>query len=102
MREYVIERTSEMKREWWTGAEWSEDETAARWYDREPNAEKETQDESAHVVRYEAGRTLFGPQSSGLLCRRGILYSPHILEAARTLAPCAGRGREPRRRQERP
>jgi hypothetical protein len=55
MREYVIERTNEMKREWWTGAEWSEDESQACWYDREPAAESETNDESAHVVHYDAG-----------------------------------------------
>jgi hypothetical protein len=55
MREYVIERTNETKREWWTGAAWSEDESQARWYDHEPAAEKITDDEGAHVVHYEAG-----------------------------------------------
>jgi hypothetical protein len=55
MREYVIERSSEMRREWWTGAVWSEDENQARWYDSEPDAAKETDDENAHSVHYESG-----------------------------------------------
>jgi hypothetical protein len=55
MREFVIERTNEMKREWWTGAEWSEDESEARWYPSEPDAPQETQDENARAVRHAAG-----------------------------------------------
>ncbi len=41
MREFVIERTNEMKREWWTGTQWSDDETEARWYSDEPDAPEE-------------------------------------------------------------
>jgi hypothetical protein len=38
MREFVIERTNEMKREWWTGSNWTENEHEARWYPEEPDA----------------------------------------------------------------
>jgi hypothetical protein len=55
MQEFVIERTNEMKREWWTGSEWSEDESLACWYSDEPDAPQETQDENARAVRHEAG-----------------------------------------------
>jgi hypothetical protein len=55
MRQFVIERTSEVKREWWTGKDWSEDEHDARWYDHEPDAPEVTQDENARAVRHEAG-----------------------------------------------
>lgn len=55
MREFVIERTNETKREWWTGAGWSEDENEARWYSGEPDAPQETQDENARAVRHETG-----------------------------------------------
>jgi hypothetical protein len=55
MREFVIERTNEMKREWWTGSDWSEDEHEARWYPTEPDAPQETQDENARAVFHEAG-----------------------------------------------
>jgi hypothetical protein len=55
MHEYVIERTSETRREWWTGADWCEDENQARWYDSEPDAAKETGDENARSVHYETG-----------------------------------------------
>ncbi|HEV3301713.1 MAG TPA: hypothetical protein VG055_18810 [Planctomycetaceae bacterium] len=55
MREFVIERTNEMKREWWTGTDWSEDETEARWYADEPDAPQITQDENARSVRHAAG-----------------------------------------------
>jgi hypothetical protein len=55
MKEYVIERTNEMKREWWTGSDWSENDREARWYNREPDAARETQDESAHVVHHDRG-----------------------------------------------
>ena len=40
MHQYVIERTSEMRREWWTGSDWTEDENRAKWYDSEPHAQK--------------------------------------------------------------
>ena len=55
MREFVIERTNEMKRGWWTGAGWSEDESEARWYSDEPDAPQETQDENARAVRHGTG-----------------------------------------------
>jgi hypothetical protein len=55
MHQYVIERTSEMRREWWTGANWTEHEKRARWYDSEPDAAKETDDENARAVHYETG-----------------------------------------------
>jgi hypothetical protein len=55
MREFVIERTSEMKREWWTGSEWSQDEHEARWYAVEPDAPHETHDENARAVYHESG-----------------------------------------------
>jgi hypothetical protein len=55
MKEYVIERTNEMKREWWTGAGWSEDENQACWYDFEPDAAQEADDENARAVHYETG-----------------------------------------------
>jgi hypothetical protein len=55
MKEFVIERTNEMRREWWTGKTWTEDETQARWYTDEPDAPLATGDESAHAVRYESG-----------------------------------------------
>lgn len=55
MHQYVIERTSEMRREWWTGSDWTEDENRAKWYDSEPHAPKETGDENARAVHYETG-----------------------------------------------
>jgi hypothetical protein len=55
MKEFVIERTNEMKREWWTGSDWSEDENQARWYDAEPDAPQETDDENARAIHYETG-----------------------------------------------
>lgn len=55
MKEFVIERTNEMKRQWWTGSAWTEDETLAHWYDAEPDAPEETDDENARAVYYEAG-----------------------------------------------
>jgi hypothetical protein len=55
MREFVIERTNEMKREWWTGTEWSENDNEAQWYLEEPDAPQETQDENARAVPHEAG-----------------------------------------------
>jgi hypothetical protein len=55
MREFVIERTNETKREWWTGSAWSEDDRQARWYATEPDAPEVTQDENARAVRHPAG-----------------------------------------------
>ena len=54
MANFVIERTNEMKREWWTGSAWTEDENQASWYDGEPDAPEETGDENARAVPYEA------------------------------------------------
>lgn len=55
MREYVIERSNEMRREWWTGTDWSDDENLAKWYDAEPDAPHETGDENARALHYETG-----------------------------------------------
>jgi hypothetical protein len=44
-----------MKREWWTGTGWSEDETEACWFADEPDAPQITQDENARAVRHAAG-----------------------------------------------
>jgi len=55
MKEFVIERTNEMRREWWTGTAWSEDENLAKWYDAEPHAPTETGDENARALHYETG-----------------------------------------------
>ncbi len=55
MHEYVIERTSETRREWWAGAGWSDDENRAKWYDSEPDAAMETGDENARAVHYGTG-----------------------------------------------
>jgi hypothetical protein len=55
MREFVIERTNEMKREWWTGSQWTEDEQEARWYAVEPDAPHVTHDENARSVEHDAG-----------------------------------------------
>ena len=54
MKEFVIERTKEMRREWWTGTDWSEDENKAR-YNAEPDAPQQTGDENARPVHYETG-----------------------------------------------
>ncbi len=55
MKQFVIERTNEARREWWTGLEWSDDENQARWYDSEPDAPLETGDENARSVHYDTG-----------------------------------------------
>ena len=52
---YVIERSSEFLREWWTGTKWTEDAGAARWYRHEPDAPGETEDEGSHAVFYRSG-----------------------------------------------
>lgn len=52
---YVIERSSEFLREWWTGREWTEDNLQAHWYVREPDGPRETGDEEAHAVYYRSG-----------------------------------------------
>jgi len=45
--QYVIQRASESRCEWWTGTGWSEDETDAMRFTDEPHAGDETGDESA-------------------------------------------------------
>ncbi len=52
---YVIERASEMSREFWTGQRWSESETDARWYRQRPIAGLVTACETALVVDYPEG-----------------------------------------------
>jgi hypothetical protein len=54
-RQYVIERSSEFLREWWTGSSWSDDYRKARWYAHEPDAPRETSEENAKAVRYPEG-----------------------------------------------
>jgi hypothetical protein len=44
---YVIERSSESLREWWTGTRWAEDRAQVKWYQSQPDASKESQDEEA-------------------------------------------------------
>lgn len=58
MKEFVIERTNEMRREWWNGTDWTEDEFQARWYESEPDAPKVTGDENARAVHYETGTVM--------------------------------------------
>lgn len=57
---YVIERCSENLREWGTGTEWSEDDRAAKWYEHEPDAPRETDDEQARTVHYPSGEVEAG------------------------------------------
>ena len=74
MKEYVIERTNEMKREWWTGSDWSENDREARWYNREPDAARETQDESARRPPRPGGRRrLTGKDEGGRMKDESIL-----------------------------
>jgi hypothetical protein len=53
---YVIERTGDMNRDWWTGAHWSENPRDAKWYDYEPHAGSEAEDEGAHTIYYPTGK----------------------------------------------
>lgn len=48
---YVIQRTSETTREWWTGSGWTDDVTLAMYYDDKPDVSVEAMDESAKAVR---------------------------------------------------
>lgn len=50
---YVIQRSGELIREWWTGTSWSEDVNEALRYSGEPDVSVETLDESAIAVRLE-------------------------------------------------
>lgn len=52
---YVIERSGEVLREWWTGTNWSDDYREAQWYAKEPDAPRETGDEGAHSMYYAQG-----------------------------------------------
>ena len=49
--QYVIHRTSETTSEWWTGTDWSEDESQALKYSYEPDVSVETLDESAKAEK---------------------------------------------------
>jgi hypothetical protein len=48
---FVIQRTSESRCEFWTGNGWSEDEKDAARYPHKPDVSVETLDESAKVIR---------------------------------------------------
>lgn len=48
---YVIQRSSEIVREWWTGEEWSDDFLQAKEYDTEPDAGTESDDEMAIAIK---------------------------------------------------
>ena len=50
---WVIEHTSEFIRRWWTGNKWSEDYRKAKWYERNPEAARQTMEEEADAVYYE-------------------------------------------------
>jgi len=50
---WVIEWTSEFIRKWWTGREWSEDFSQAKWYNEPPDAPALTLQEGAHAVQYD-------------------------------------------------
>lgn len=54
-KRFVIERTSEFLREWWTGSGWSKYDRDARWYENEPDGPGETGDEEARPVCYPSG-----------------------------------------------
>ena len=48
--EFVIQRASESRLEWWTGSGWSESEVEAKRYATAPHANAETGDELAAVA----------------------------------------------------
>ena len=52
---YVIERSGEALREWWTGNDWTHDAQHAQWYEHEPDPARETGDEGAHAAYYPHG-----------------------------------------------
>ena len=54
-RRYVIERSSECLRDWWTGTGWSENADDAKWFENEPRGPFEADDEDAHIVFYASG-----------------------------------------------
>lgn len=47
---YVIQRSSETVREWWTGSGWSDDFNHALQYPNKPDASVETMDEMAKAL----------------------------------------------------
>lgn len=55
-KQFVIERSSEFLREWWTGTDWSNDYAQATWYEHEPDGPRVTADEAAHSVFYPDGK----------------------------------------------
>jgi hypothetical protein len=57
---FVIERSSEFLREWWTGERWTEDYAQAKWYQREPDASRESHDEEARSCFYPSGEVESG------------------------------------------
>lgn len=59
-KRFVIERSSEYLREWWTGSDWSEDYARARWFEHEPDGPRVTDDEEAHAVCYASGKVEAG------------------------------------------
>lgn len=59
-RRYVIERSSECLREWWTGTDWSDDYTTAKWYENKPDAGHESEDEEARPCYYPSGQVEAG------------------------------------------
>ncbi len=54
-KRFVIERSSEFLREWWTGSDWSDDCAKAQWFVHEPDGPRVTADEGAHAVCYPSG-----------------------------------------------
>jgi putative alpha-1,2-mannosidase len=54
--EFVIERVSEMDREFWTGEDWSHDQADALWYSYRPIAPLVTMCETAQVMDYPGGK----------------------------------------------
>ncbi len=54
-KHFVIERMGEATRDWWTGSDWSDNPIDAKWYDQEPFATLETDDETAHTIYYPNG-----------------------------------------------
>lgn len=59
-KQFVIERSSEFLREWWTGSDWSKDCTRALWFEHEPDGPRVTDDEEAHAVFYPSGEVEAG------------------------------------------
>jgi hypothetical protein len=62
--EFVIQRTSETRCEWWTESGWTENEEIAARFTEEPHAGEVTGDESAKAVRIERTGSLGGRSSA--------------------------------------